>query len=163
MSANYLIATSLLRHPKEFSKLVAGENNRAAAAFKQLGTVRAMKNYVLQPFEEGGPTSQNLARKAEKAVTKAFVESPSESGDESENAQGSQASPKRTRTEKEKATTSRSIIKPKLQDDDDDDDTSSDEEESLTKPTTTKRRTPVRQLVDELESEIHTPKKRKSK
>ncbi len=44
MSANYLIATSLLRHPKEFSKLVAGENNRAAAAFKQLGTVRAMKN-----------------------------------------------------------------------------------------------------------------------
>ena len=49
MSTNYLIATCLVRHPKEFRKLVSGQNH-AAASFRWLGNVQGMKNYILHPY-----------------------------------------------------------------------------------------------------------------
>jgi hypothetical protein len=113
MSTNYLIATSLVRHPKEFCKLVSGENH-AAASFRQLGSVQGMKNYVLHPFKNDGTASQNLSRKAEKSITNAFAESPSEDSggnpDKEEVIEPPSNSRKKRRTGKrrgkEKATTS---------------------------------------------------------
>jgi hypothetical protein len=72
MSTNYLIATSLVRHHKEFGKLVSGRN-RAAASFRRLGSVQGMKNYILHRFKDDGTASQNLSRKAEKSVTQTLL------------------------------------------------------------------------------------------
>ena len=77
ISTNHLVSSSLLRHPKVFSKMVMGENNRSAASFRKLGDLQRMKNYVLHPFKED-ITTENLSKKASKSVTKAFVDSPSE-------------------------------------------------------------------------------------
>ena len=70
ISTNYLVSSSLLRHPKEFSKMVMGDNNRSAASFRKLGNVKRMKNYVLYPFKED--IAENLPRKASRSVTRAF-------------------------------------------------------------------------------------------
>ena len=98
-STNYLVSNSIVRHPKEFSKLVIGENNRPAASFRQLGSVQSMKNYVLHAFKES--SSQKLSRKAAKSVTNAFEDSPSESDSEpstSTKTQRSHGKEKKTRT-----------------------------------------------------------------
>ena len=158
MSTNYLIASSLVRHPKEFAKLVSGQNH-AAASFRQLGSVQGMKNYVLHPFKDDGTTSQNLSGKAEKSVTNAFAERPSESDNEelSTSSKSSQAShtAKRPQRQKDKATTSTKRVTICTEDDED---TSSDDEEIVNK-----KRTPIRQLVDELENEIENPRKKNKK
>ena len=164
MSTNYLIATSLVRHPKEFCKLVSGENH-AAASFRQLGRVQGMKNYVLHRFKNDATASQNLSRKAEKSVTNAFAESQEESGgnsDKEEDIEPPSNSRKKRRTAKrrgkEKATTStqRVAICPQ-------EDTSSDNEQILKSSKKKKKRTAIRQLVDELENEIQTPRKKNKK
>jgi hypothetical protein len=163
MSTNYLIATSLVRHPKEFGKLVSGEN-RAAASFRQLGSVQGMKNYVLHRFKDDGTASQNLSRKAEKSVTNAFAESPSESDFHSDREDRSPPSNSRKtgRTAKrrgnEKGTTSRQRVTIFPQEDED---TSSDDEEII--KTTNKKRNPIYQLEDELENEVQNPRKKNKK
>ena len=158
---NYLITTCLVRHHKEFSKLVSGQNH-AAASFRRLGSVQGMKNYVLHPFK----ASQNLSRKAEKSVTNAFAESPSESDFHSDKEEPSSPSnsSKRNRTAKRpqrgkgKATMSRqrmTICPP------DDEDTSSHYEEII--KSCNNKRTPIHQLVDELENEVQNPRKKNKK
>lgn len=74
IATNYLVLTSIVRHPKQFSQLLMAENNSEAASFRQLGDVQSMKRYVLHPFT--AHSSETLSRKASKAVTKAFGESP---------------------------------------------------------------------------------------
>ena len=39
MATNYLVSTSIVCHPKQFSQLQIGENNSKAASFRQLGEV----------------------------------------------------------------------------------------------------------------------------
>ena len=157
MSTNYLIATSLVRHHKEFGKLVSGRN-RAAASFRQLGSVQGMKNYILHRFKDDGTASQNLSGKSEKSVTNSFAESPSESDFHSDKEDRSPSSNSRKtgrtakRRGKEKATTSRqrvTICPPE------DEDTSPDDEEII--KSSNKKRTPIHQLVDELENELQNP------
>jgi hypothetical protein len=46
ISANYLISSSVLRHPKEFSKIIEAKTKQAQM-FKNTGTAKHMKNYIL--------------------------------------------------------------------------------------------------------------------
>ena len=98
ISTNYLVSTSIVRHPEEFSKLVISENNCPAASFRERGSVQAMKNYVLDAFKQS--SSQKLSRKAAKSVTKAFGDSPSESESESDS-EPSTSTKKKPRTRKQ--------------------------------------------------------------
>jgi hypothetical protein len=51
MTANYIISTSLLRHPKQFAGIIDGRRP-SPASFKQAPTAAAMKNYILSSYEE---------------------------------------------------------------------------------------------------------------
>ena len=82
IATNYLVSTSIVCHPKKFSQLLMAENNSEAASFRKLGDVQSMKKYVLHPFT--AHSSETLSRKASKAVTKAFGESPSNSKSDSD-------------------------------------------------------------------------------
>ena len=81
LSTDYLVSTTFLCHPKEFSKTVTGENTRTAASFIKLRDVQGMENYVLHPFKDD-ITTENLSRKASRSVTNAFGDSPSRSQSE---------------------------------------------------------------------------------
>ena len=81
MSVNYFISTALVRHPKEFGKIVSG-TTKPAATFREKPSVKTMKDYVLQSFNEKSASSTpNLSRKASKKVTKAFIDTSSDSSD----------------------------------------------------------------------------------
>ena len=95
ISTNYLVSTSIVRHPKEFSKLLISKNNHPAASFRQLGSVQSMKNYVLHAFKE--TSSQKLSRKAAKCVTKAFGDSSSESESQSDSEPSTSTKKQRSR------------------------------------------------------------------
>ena len=78
MSTNYLIATALICHPKQFRKLVAA-NTKECASFRTSGSVEDIKSYILGSFTENEAPSANLSRKAPEKVKKIFLDSSSSS------------------------------------------------------------------------------------
>ena len=71
ISANYLITSALLDHPKEFGKTVSGQT-KPACLFREKTTIKSMKDYVFGPFQTASSSSQHLSRKASTTVTKAL-------------------------------------------------------------------------------------------
>ena len=51
MATNYLVATSIVRHPKQFSQLQIGENNSEVASFRQLGDVLINEKVCTTSFQ----------------------------------------------------------------------------------------------------------------
>ena len=82
ISANYLISTALVQHPKQFSALVEGKR-KAAAVFKESSSAQAMKEYILATYDQGDelPTVF-ISKAASKDVSKAFEDSSLPSSDE---------------------------------------------------------------------------------
>ena len=80
---NYLVSTTLLCHPKEFSKKVTGENNRTATSFRQLRDVQGMKNYVLHPFKTTSPLKTSPKKLQDLSRTHLVTVHPSPSGSRS--------------------------------------------------------------------------------
>jgi hypothetical protein len=81
MSANYIISTSLLRHPKQFAGIIDGKRP-SAASFKSSPTPAAMKDYILSSYDQTQGASESLTRAASATVAKAFEDSSSSSDDE---------------------------------------------------------------------------------
>ena len=74
MSANYLISSALVLHPKEFGKIVSG-TSKPAATFHEKPCVKTMKDYVLQSFNEKRASSTpNILRNV-------FIDTFSDSSD----------------------------------------------------------------------------------
>ena len=161
MSANYLIGTSLLRHPNEYRKMVSGQTN-VAAAFRQQPNVQAMKNYVLHAFKDDGATSKSLSRKASTSLTKEFLESSDDEANDEQPLQPSTSQKKRiSSTKQQQKEQSRKASPPKA---------SQQETTSPTKvsPKQSKRKASIHQLADKLEEEVKapevkTPKRKQSK
>ena len=158
-STNYLVSNSIVRHPKEFSKLAIGKNNRPAASFRQLGSVQSMNNNVLHAFKES--SSQKLSRKAAKSITKAFEDSPSESDSEPSHPRKHNARVEKKKNTDKKAMTSKQAVTISSSEHED---TSSDEEQVTTTQSTRKnKRNPIQDLVDDLERGVQTPRKKSKK
>ena len=83
ISANYLISTALVRHPKQFSALVETKR-KSAAIFKEKSSATAMKTYILSTYEdEDDMASSTMSKAASESVTKAFEDSSSDDNDQS--------------------------------------------------------------------------------
>ena len=83
VSANYLISTALVHHPKQFSAVVETKR-KSAAIFKEKSSVTAMKSYILSTYEdEDDMASSSMSKAASKSVTKAFEESSSDDDEQS--------------------------------------------------------------------------------
>jgi hypothetical protein len=105
ISANYIMATSVLRHPKQFAQAIDGTKGKESAEFKRTGSASAMKDYLLHSYEEGdgASTSGILTRKAPKSVAKAFLDSDcSSSSSSSDDESDSDESPTSRRKLKSK-------------------------------------------------------------
>jgi hypothetical protein len=81
ISANYLISSSVLHHLKEFAKII-DPKCKQAQIFKNSGSPKDMKNYILSTFAEDHSGISSLSRKASKTVTKAFLDSDNDSDSE---------------------------------------------------------------------------------
>jgi hypothetical protein len=88
ISGNYIMATTVLRHPKQFAQGIDGTKGKESAEFKRTGSSSAMKYYFIHCYKEGdgASTSGILSRKAPESVAKAFLDSDcsSSSDDESD-------------------------------------------------------------------------------
>ena len=157
MSSNYLIGTSLLRHPEEYGKRVSGQSN-VAAAFRQQPNVQSMKSFVLDPFKPD--TAEGLSRKASRALTKAFLESSDEAQDD-EALQPSTSHKKRVSSGKQKqqykSTRKASTPAPSQQK------TTSPSQKQSKPLKLSKRRASIAQLAQELEEEVKRPKRKANK
>lgn len=181
LSTNYLVSTALLRHPKEFSKKVTGENNRTAASFRKLGDVQGMKNYVLHPFKDD-ITTENPSRKASRSVTKAFGDSPSQSQSESQSESQSddkhescttkktrrRHGKEKTRTRHKRTTSKQPVTISSSESEDERVDQEEVPSKTLSKSSKKKdkksnKRKSLEKLVEELESEVQNPTSKRSK
>ena len=105
ISANYLISSSVLHHPKEFAKII-DPKSKQAQIFKNSGSPKDMKNYILSTFAEDHSGISSLSRKASKTVTKAFLDSDNDSDSESTTSASSSSS---------SSSPSSDIVQPNLQ------------------------------------------------
>ena len=122
-----------------------------------------MKKYVLQPFT--AHSSETLSRKASKAVTRAFGESPSSSQSDSDGGQPS-TSTKSNRSRgkgKKTAQKQRRKRKPPVTMSSSEDEDSSSHEDRKHKISGKKKQQEIQTLVDELEREVQTPAKKSKK
>ena len=83
VSANYLISTALVCHPKQFAALVETKR-KSAAIFKEKSSATAMKGYFLSTYEdEDDMRSSSLSKAASESVTKAFQDLSSDDDEQS--------------------------------------------------------------------------------
>ena len=77
ISGNYIMATRVLCHPKQFAHAIDGTKGKVSEEFKRTGSASAMKDYLLHSYKEGdgASTSGILSRKAPESVAKAFLDS----------------------------------------------------------------------------------------
>ncbi|CAB3998909.1 Hypothetical predicted protein [Paramuricea clavata] len=101
ISANYLISSIILRHPKEFAKIMDPKSTQAQI-FKNTGSPKDIKNYILSTFAEDHSGISSLSRKASKTVTKALLDSDNDNDSESTTSASSSSS------------SSSDIVEPKL-------------------------------------------------
>ena len=97
ISGNYIMATTVLRHPKQFAQAIDGTKGKESAEFKITGRSSAMKDYLLHCYKEGdcASTSGILSRKAPESVAKAFLDSDCSSSSDDESDSDDSPTPRR--------------------------------------------------------------------
>ena len=163
ISANYLISSSVLHHPKEFAKIM-DPKSKQAQIFKNSGSPKDMKKYILSTFAEDHSGISSLSRKASKTVTKAFLDSDNDSDSESTTSASSSSS---------SSSSSSDIVQPKLPKKQPPPSKKKDSPPSISKENVQqppkskrqKRKQTVAEIAEDMEQDIlqHKPKKVKSK
>ena len=120
-----------------------------------------MKKYVLHPFT--GHSSETLSRKASKAVTKPFGESPSDSDSDGGQPSTSTKTHRSCAKGKKPARKQPRTCKPPVTMSSSEDQDSSSHEERKHKRSGKKKQQEIQNLVDELEREVQTPSKKTKK
>jgi hypothetical protein len=162
ISANFFIISSVLRHPKEFAKIM-DPKSKQAQIFKNTGSPKDMKNYILSTFAEDHSGIYSLSQKASKTVTKAFLDSDNDSDSESTTSASSSSS----------SSSSSDIVQPNLPKKQQPpskkkDSPPSISNENVQQPPKSKRRKrkqTVAEIAEDMEQDVvqHKPKKVKSK
>jgi hypothetical protein len=107
------MATTVLRHPKQFAQAIDGTKGKESAEFKRTGSASAMKDYLLHSYKEGdgASTSGILSRKAPESVAKAFLDSDCFSSSDDESDSDDSPTPRRKSKPKKNQETKKNPVK----------------------------------------------------
>lgn len=91
ISGNYMISSTLLRHPTEYSSKIDAKT-KEGKVFQTSGKAKDMKNYILSYFQQMDTSGNSLSRKAPQSVRNVFIDSDDDVGEASSSSDSSATS-----------------------------------------------------------------------